>query len=70
VAVPVAHWQLAPTDPLAYAHDLYAALRALDESGCHLILVEAPPETAAWAAVRDRLQRAAAGSTAPSEDAT
>jgi L-threonylcarbamoyladenylate synthase len=67
---PVTHWQLAPTDPLAYAHDLYAALRTLDESGCDLILVEAPPETAAWAAVRDRLQRAAAGSTAPSEDAT
>jgi L-threonylcarbamoyladenylate synthase len=66
----VAHWQLAPVDPLAYAHELYAALRALDESGCEVILVESPPETPDWAAVRDRLQRAAAGSAAGSEDAT
>jgi L-threonylcarbamoyladenylate synthase len=69
-AMSVAHWQLAPVDPLAYAHQLYAALRALDESGCEVILVESPPETPDWAAVRDRLQRAAAGSAAGSEDAT
>ena len=67
---PVRHWQQAPSDPLGYAHDLYAALRRLDESGCDLIIVESPPETPAWAAVRDRLQRAAAGSGAGSEDAT
>ena len=69
-ALPVRHWQHAPADPLAYAHDLYAALRRLDESGCDLIIVESPPETPAWAAVRDRLQRAAAGSGTGSEDAT
>jgi L-threonylcarbamoyladenylate synthase len=49
-----------PADPVAYAHDLYAALRALDEQALTLIVVEAPPETPAWAAVRDRLGRAAA----------
>ena len=59
--VPVGHWQQAPSDPVGYAHELYAALRQLDDSGCDLIIVESPPDTPAWAAVRDRLQRAAAG---------
>jgi L-threonylcarbamoyladenylate synthase len=55
-------WQIAATDAQAYAHDLYALLRALDRSGCACIVVEAPPEHAEWDAVRDRLARAAAGS--------
>ena len=55
-------WQIAATDAEAYAHDLYALLRALDSSGCARIVVEAPPERAEWDAVRDRLTRAAAGS--------
>ncbi len=66
----VKRWLQASDDPLAYAHDLYAALRALDEPGCDLIIVERPPPSAAWAAVHDRLRRAAAGSGAGSEDAT
>ncbi len=70
VAAAVRHWQQGPADPLAYAHELYAALRKLDDPGCDLIIVESPPETPAWEAVRDRLQRAAAGSGAVSEDAT
>lgn len=48
-----------PAEPERYAHALYATLRALDASGCDRILVEAPPATTAWEAVRDRLQRAA-----------
>jgi L-threonylcarbamoyladenylate synthase len=67
---PVRHWQQAPSDPLGYAHDLYAGLHRLDGSGCDLIIVESPPETPAWAAVRDRLQRAAAGSGTGSQDVT
>jgi len=55
-------WQIAATGAQAYAHDLYALLRALDRSGCARIVVEAPPEHAEWDAVRDRLTRAAAGS--------
>ena len=51
-------WIDAPREPQGYAHDLYANLRALDSSGCDEILVEAPPATAEWAAVRDRLARA------------
>jgi len=55
-------WMVAPLDALEYARLLYAGLRQLDASGCGLILVEALPDTPDWAAVRDRLGRAAAGS--------
>jgi L-threonylcarbamoyladenylate synthase len=51
-------WITASADPASYAHDLYANLRALDESGCELILVEAPPAGDDWSGVRDRLARA------------
>jgi L-threonylcarbamoyladenylate synthase len=61
-------WIAAPADAAAYAHDLYANLRALDHAGCTAILVEQPPLDAAWAAIQDRLMRAAAGSATP--DAT
>ena len=54
-------WRLMPADPTGYAHDLYAALRDMDHAGVDLIVVEALPEDAAWAAVADRLRRAAAG---------
>jgi L-threonylcarbamoyladenylate synthase len=57
-------WIAAPADAAGYAHDLYANLRALDHAGCDAILVEQPPEEAAWLAIRDRLNRAAAGSGA------
>ena len=52
-------WRRMPGEPRAYARGLYAALRELDASGCDEILIELPPETPEWAAVRDRLQRAA-----------
>lgn len=45
-------------DPAAYAHDLYAALRQLDDLNPRAIYVQSPPETPEWAAVRDRLRRA------------
>jgi len=61
-ATKVEGWHVAGVDASTYAHDLYAALRALERSKCDLIVVEAPPETAEWDAVRDRLSRAAAGS--------
>lgn len=51
---------LLPEDPAAYAHGIYAALRELDGSGAHLLLVEKPPISLAWVAVQDRLRRAAA----------
>ena len=54
----VDYWLRMPREPQGYAQRLYAALREVDGAGCELILVEAPPETAEWAAVRDRLVRA------------
>jgi L-threonylcarbamoyladenylate synthase len=53
-----AMWIEASSDPARYARDLYASLRALDASGCDEILVEDPPATEPWSAVRDRLSRA------------
>ncbi len=55
-------WVQAPADPAGYGHDLYARLRSLDASGAARILVEAPPAAPEWAAVADRLGRAAVGS--------
>lgn len=54
-------WIAAPEAPAAYAHDLYANLRELDAAGCNVMLVEEPPAQAVWAAIHDRLARAAAG---------
>jgi len=57
-----------PAEPVAYAHGLYAGLRAIDALGANLLLVERPPEGPAWLAVHDRLRRSAAGA-APGDDA-
>ncbi len=63
--IPGLKWIAAPHEAAAYAHDLYANLRLLDAAGCEVILVERPPQALAWAAVNDRLGRAAAGSRLP-----
>jgi L-threonylcarbamoyladenylate synthase len=57
--VAAALWLLASPAPDRYAHELYSNLRRLDEAAKSLILVERPPEDAAWEAVVDRLRRAA-----------
>jgi L-threonylcarbamoyladenylate synthase len=49
-----------PHDAEAYARALYAELHRCDQAGARLIVVEAPPETAEWSGVADRLRRAAA----------
>lgn len=54
-------WHTAPREAGAYAHQLYAALRALDANRADRIVVERVPDGQAWEAVRDRLARAAAG---------
>lgn len=61
-------WIAAPAAPAGYAHDLYANLRQLDAAGCDVMLVEEPPPALEWAAVRDRLARAAAGAGAEESD--
>lgn len=48
-----------PEDPAAAARSLYATLRALDAQRYDAIVVALPPDTEAYAAVRDRLRRAA-----------
>ena len=54
-------WRAAPHDAIAYAHALYANLRALDAAGVDAILIEQVPDDDAWAAIRDRLARATSG---------
>lgn len=58
-----------PAQPAEYARHLYAALRAMDAEGADRILVQAPPEGEAWAAVRDRLVRATAATGIADDDA-
>lgn len=47
-----------PADPAAYASRLYALLHELDDAGYARVWVQQPPDTPAWAGVRDRLRRA------------
>jgi hypothetical protein len=58
-AAPVACWAQAPADATAYEAQLYDTLRRLDRLALDLILIETPPGGPAWAAVHDRLGRAA-----------
>lgn len=58
------HPVVMPADPDAYAAQLYSVLHALDDEGVDRIVVELPPDTDRWLAVRDRLRRA---STPPDE---
>jgi L-threonylcarbamoyladenylate synthase len=51
---------VASADPVVYARELYAHLHSVDERGCQVLVLESVPALAAWDAVRDRLQRAAA----------
>jgi len=60
--------RVVPAVATKYAHELYASLRALDATGADVILVEQPPQTPGWAAVNDRLRRAAGG--VPTSDET
>ena len=58
-APPGALWRRMPDDPAAVAHELFAVLRDLDDTGVAEIWVEQPPEGPAWEGVLDRLHRAA-----------
>lgn len=56
----VAKRLIAEADPEPYGRKLYAQLRELDAAGADIILVVTPPAAPAWAALNDRLARAAA----------
>ena len=47
------------SEPNAYARQLYAALHEMDASACNQIFLELPPDLPEWAAVRERLFKAA-----------
>ncbi len=49
-----------PNEPNEYAAVLYERLHQADSEGWDWIAVEQPPDDPAWAAIRDRLERAAA----------
>jgi L-threonylcarbamoyladenylate synthase len=51
--------QRMPEKPETYAAKLYSTLHKLDREGYDWIAVELPPEAPEWAAIRDRLLRAA-----------
>lgn len=48
-----------PNDAQGYARGLYAALHDLDSQGCETIIIEPPPYDDDWAAVWNRIKRAA-----------
>jgi L-threonylcarbamoyladenylate synthase len=52
-------WHRMENQPDAYAQQLYAQLRLFDGLRLNRILVEQPPEEGHWAAITDRLKRAA-----------
>jgi L-threonylcarbamoyladenylate synthase len=59
VAVPrEVHVFCLPADPIGYGAGLYSALHALDAEGLDCLVVDLPPDTPEWLAVRDRLRRA------------
>jgi L-threonylcarbamoyladenylate synthase len=49
-----------PDDPRGYAGRLYDSLHRLEQAGVAAIVAQTPPDRPEWAAVRDRLLRAAA----------
>ena len=48
-----------PDEPLPYAACLYSRLHEVDAQNWDWIAIERPPSTPAWAAIHDRLERAA-----------
>jgi L-threonylcarbamoyladenylate synthase len=53
-------WLQMPNEPKRYAQQLYTQLRKADELNCTHILIEQAPEKDVWAAINDRLSKAAA----------
>ena len=56
---PFVYQYFLPTIVEMYAQGLYSALHGLEEAGAKRILVQTPPDSPEWAAIHDRLRRAA-----------
>ena len=65
----VARWWITPPGPELYAHHLYEFLHRMDGSGAERLLVQRPPREPQWAALNDRLERAAAALSGEFDDA-
>lgn len=50
-----------PDQPAAFAESLYSVLHAADQAALDWIAIAEPPDTPAWAGIRDRLLRASTG---------
>ncbi len=61
-------WRRLGPRPADYGRALYATLRELDRVGAARILVEDVPDDEPWAAIADRLRRAAARGESPAAD--
>jgi len=57
--IPASYTKKMPGFPELYAAQLYALLHEIDAKGFDWIAVELPPQAPEWAAIRDRLTRAA-----------
>ena len=55
----VERWWVAPGSPQEFGPQLYDLLHRMDGSGAERLLVQTPPSGPPWAALRDRLERAA-----------
>jgi L-threonylcarbamoyladenylate synthase len=64
-ALPGAVVRQLPKDPAGYAAKLYDTLHELDGSDLDAIVVELPPATDEWLAVRDRLRRGTVADNSP-----
>jgi L-threonylcarbamoyladenylate synthase len=56
---PVARFWPMPAHPEDYARVLYSTLHQADASDCDVLLIALPPDEPSWAALHDRLRRAA-----------
>lgn len=65
--LPPVYWPM-PTEARKYAAMLYQSLHELDMLKMDVIVVELPPDTDEWLAVRDRLLRASLRLRAPADD--
>lgn len=59
LALSAKHVMKLPDNARQFGSLLYETLHTLDDAGCAMVFVQAPPAGSEWDAVRDRLQRAA-----------
>ena len=57
---PTSKWSRLENDAVLFGRELYVTLYQIDQTCPNQIMIEQPPQSATWAAVNDRLARAAA----------